>query len=99
MTTKVKKKEKLAIKFQPNLNWILLPDPTTKKTESGIILDPSVARENSTNIIKVLKTGPTCSFVKVGDVIMIDPRTQAVVTEIEEVSYLLVQEHQILGKL
>ena len=36
---------------------------------------------------------------KKGDTIMIDPRTEAVVTDIEGISHLLIQEFQVLGVL
>ena len=86
-------------KFKPNKDWILLPDPTKTKTESGIFLDESTARKGATNIIKCMEVGPKCVFVKKGDTIMIDPRTEAVVVDLDGVSHLLVQEFQVLGVL
>ena len=35
--------------FKPNGTWLLLPDPTTKKTDSGIYLDEDTARKAATN--------------------------------------------------
>ncbi len=86
------------MKFKPNGSWVVLPDPSKKKTDSGIILDDTLARKQSTNILEVLAIGPQCSFVKKGDTVMVDPRTEAVITIIDDIQYLLVGEHQLLGK-
>lgn len=88
------------MKFQPNGNWIVLPDPTITKTKSGIILDEETAAANArkSNILEVLAAGPQCLFVKKGDTVMVDPRTEAVKSVIEEENYLLIGEHQVLGK-
>jgi len=85
------------MKFKPNGNWILIPDPTKTKTESGIILDADTARNQSTNVLKVLKVGPDCKFVSENDTVLIDPRTEAVRSSIEDCNYLLIQEFQVLG--
>lgn len=88
------------MKFTPNGNWLLLPDPTITKTDSGIILDETTAAENAkkSNVLEVLKVGPTCIFVNEGDTIMVDPRSEAIKVTLEEKDYLLVGEHQVLGK-
>jgi len=85
------------MKFKPNGNWILIPDPTKTKTESGIVLDETTARAQSTNVLKVLKVGPECKFVGEDDTVLIDPRTEAVRSTIEDCNYLLIQEFQVLG--
>ena len=85
------------MKFQPNGNWILIPDPTKTKTESGIILGEAAAKAQSTNVLTVLKVGPDCKFVKEEDVILVDPRTEAVRSAIGDTNYLLIQEFQVLG--
>ena len=84
--------------FTPNGSWVLLPDPSKTKTKSGIYLDEETARNSGTNILKVIAAGPHCEFCKTGDVVMIDPRTEAVIAEIEKETYLMVGEHQLLGK-
>ena len=86
------------MKFKPNGSWVVLPDPSKTKTDSGIILDKKTAREKSTNILEVLAVGPDCKFAKQGDTVMVDPRTEAVISEIDGTDYLLVGEHQLLGK-
>ena len=88
------------MKFTPNGSWVVLPDPTITETESGIILDETTATANAkrANILEVLATGPQCAFVKKGDTVMVDPRTEAVKCRLDEKDMLLVGEHQILGK-
>ena len=87
------------MKFKPNGSWVVLPDPSKKKTDSGIFLDPKTAKSISTNVLEVLAIGTTCHFVKKGDTVMVDPRTEAIITTIEDAKYLMVAEHQILGKM
>ena len=63
------------MKFKPNGSWVVLPDPSKSKTDSGIILDESTAKSISTNILEVLAVGPQCGFVKIGENAMVDPRS------------------------
>jgi len=88
------------MEFKPNGAWIVLPDPTITETESGIILDEATALSNAkrSNILEVVAVGPQCSFISPGEKVMIDPRTEAIRTEIDKKNYLIVGEHQILGK-
>ena len=85
--------------FTPNGSWVILPDPTITKTKSGILLNEATAKENATNILKVLAVGPERKFCKKGDTVIVDPRTEAVIANIEDSQYLMVGEHQLLGKL
>lgn len=88
------------MKFKPNGSWVVLPDPTITKTEAGIILDEatSVANAKRSNLLEVVAIGPMCNFAKVGDTVMVDPRTEAVKSIIDKKNYLIVGEHQLLGK-
>jgi len=88
------------MKFKPNGSWVVLPDPTITETESGIILDKAtaMARARTSNVLEVLAIGPQCTFLKTGDIVMVDPRTEAVKSVIEDKDYLIVGEHQLLGK-
>ena len=88
------------MKFKPNGSWVVLPDPTITETESGIILDEasSIANAKRSNVLEVLAVGPMSTFVKIGDTVMVDPRTEAVKSRIEDKDYLIVGEHQLLGK-
>ena len=84
--------------FKPNGNWVVLPDPSKKKTDSGIILDEKPAKSITTNILEVLAVGPQCGFAKVGDTVMVDPRSEAVIIHVDETQYIMISEHQLLGK-
>lgn len=84
--------------FTPNNSWVVLPDPTSETTESGIILDETTRKARATNVLKVLAVGPQCTFVDIGDTAIIDPRTEAIQLTIEGTECLLVGEHQIVGK-
>tara|TARA_R110000744_G_scaffold7074_2_gene24274 strand:- start:3651 stop:3920 length:270 start_codon:yes stop_codon:yes gene_type:complete len=88
------------MKFKPSGSWIVLPDPIVKETESGIILDETTAKENArrSNVLKALAVGPHCQFVELGDTVMVDPRSEAARTEIDGTYYIVISEHQILGK-
>jgi len=88
------------MKFKPNGSWVVLPDPTITETESGIILDEATAASNAkrSNLLEVMAIGPMCTFAKVGDTVMVDPRTEAVKSRIDDKDYLIVGEHQLLGK-
>tara|TARA_R110002020_G_scaffold400391_3_gene610472 strand:- start:237 stop:512 length:276 start_codon:yes stop_codon:yes gene_type:complete len=87
------------IKFTPQGQWLLLPDPSSTKRESGIWLDTDTAKKLGTNILEVLKAGEFCQFCKVGDTVMVDPTTEARRVTLEDTTYLLVGEHQVLGKI
>ena len=87
------------IKFKPYGAWILLPDPTSNKTESGIIVDEKTARKLSTNVLEVLAVGPNCVSAKVGDILMVEPASEARRITLDKQTYLLVLEHQILGQV
>jgi co-chaperonin GroES (HSP10) len=88
------------MKFKPNGSWVVLPDPTITETEAGIILDETTAQANAkrSNLLEVMAIGPMCTFSKVGDTVMVDPRTEAVKARIDDKDYLIVGEHQLLGK-
>ena len=86
------------LNFTPYGQWIVLPNPATKKTKSGIILDDETAKKLQTNILEVLAVGPDCSQTEVGDTVMVDPNSEAMLIHIDDVQHLFVNEFQILGK-
>ena len=88
------------MKFKPNGSWVVLPDPTITETESGIILDEATSMANAkrSNLLEVIALGPMSTFAKVGDTVMVDPRTEAVKCRLDDKDMLLVGEHQLLGK-
>ena len=65
------------MKFKPNGSWVVLPDPSKLQTDSGIILDKKTAKSLNTNVLEVLAAGPQCHFAKVGETVMVDPRSEA----------------------
>ena len=87
------------MKFKPSGAWVVLPDPTSETTESGIILDETTRKANETNILKVLAVGPHCQFLEVGDVAVVDPRTEAIRMDLDNKACLIIGEHQAIGKL
>tara|TARA_A100001201_G_scaffold2780_1_gene6919 strand:- start:4176 stop:4439 length:264 start_codon:yes stop_codon:yes gene_type:complete len=84
--------------FKPNGSWVVLPDPSKLKTDSGIILDKDTAKSLNTNVLEVLAVGPQCHFCKVGETVMVDPRSEAMIVDIDEKQYIMISEHQLLGK-
>ena len=84
--------------FIPNGSWVVLPDPSKTKTDSGIILDEKTAKSMNTNILEVLATGPQCHFAKVGNTVMVDPRSEAMMVELDGIQCIMISEHQLLGK-
>jgi co-chaperonin GroES (HSP10) len=90
---------KKKINFAPFGGWVVLPNPSKKKTAAGIILDDDTAKKLQTNILEVLAVGPDCRQTKVGDTVMVDPTTEAMLIHLDDVPHLFVNEFQILGKL
>lgn len=90
---------KTKINFEPFGGWVVLPNPSKKKTDAGIILDDDTAKKLQTNILEVLAVGPDCRQTKVGDTVMVDPTTEAMLIHLDDVPHLFVNEFQILGKL
>ena len=86
------------LNFTPYGQWIVLPNPATKKTKSGIILDDETAKKLQTNILEVFAVGPDCRQTEVGDTVMVDPNSEAMLIHIDDVQHLFVNEFQILGK-
>ena len=85
--------------FQPYGQWILLPNPAKKVTDSGIILDDKTAGAITTNILEVVAVGPECKFCKVGNTVMVDRTVEARVLHLDEGEFIIVPEYNILGKL
>ena len=84
--------------FKPNGSWVVLPDPSKLKTDSGIILDKDTAKSLNTNVLEVLAVGPQCGFCKVGETVMVDPRSEAMIVDLDGKQYIMISEHQLLGK-
>ena len=88
--------------------WIALIDPREKKKKSSIIkltkeaesqLEEDQIEKIKTNILEVHSAGERIldSRIKPGKMVLVDPRMPfAVVHDKDEVSYLVVQENQIM---
>jgi len=83
--------------FNPTRDWVVLPIPTKKVTDSGIILSENAANSLKSNILKVVKAGPECKQVKEGDTVYVHPETSGVILEIDGVEYVAVNEFMIMG--
>tara|TARA_R110001592_G_scaffold353623_2_gene652647 strand:- start:2335 stop:2622 length:288 start_codon:yes stop_codon:yes gene_type:complete len=86
------------ITFQPYGHWVLLPNPTKRVTDSGIILDEKTAGALVTNVLKVSAVGSQCTNTKVGETVMVDPTVEARVLHLDEGEFILVGEFNLLGK-
>ena len=84
--------------FRPYGNWLVLPDPTTTETESGLILDDSTAKKMATNVLEVLAAGPQCIMAEVGATVLVNPLSEAMRMSINDKPCVLINEHNILGK-
>ena len=84
--------------FEPYGHWVLLPNPSKRVTDSGIILDEKTAGALVTNVLKVTAVGNLCTDTLVGDIVMVDPTVEARVLHLDEGEFILVGEFQLLGK-
>lgn len=83
--------------FNPTRDWVVLPIPHKKVTDSGILLSDAAADSLKSNILQVLKAGPECKQVKEGDTVYVHPHTEGVIIDIEETQYVMVNEFMLLG--
>jgi co-chaperonin GroES (HSP10) len=83
--------------FNPTRDWVVLPIPHKKVTDSGILLSDAAADSLNSNILTVIKTGPECKQVKEGDTVYVHPHTEGVIIDVEETQYVMVNEFMLLG--
>lgn len=83
--------------FNPTRDWVVLPIPHKKVTDSGILLSDAAADSLKSNILTVIKAGPECKHVKEGDTVYVHPHTEGVIIDIEETQYVMVNEFMLLG--
>ena len=38
------------------------------------------------------------NFVKTGETVMVDPRSEAIIVDVDDKQYIMISEHQLLGK-
>lgn len=90
-------KTKRNMNFNPTRDWVVLPIPNKKVTDSGILLSEQAANSLKSNILEVLKAGPECKQVKQGDIVYVHPETTGVLIEVDGNEYVMVNEFMLLG--
>jgi co-chaperonin GroES (HSP10) len=85
--------------FNPTRDWVVLPIPHKKVTDSGILLSDEAANSLKSNILEALKVGPECKMVKQGDMVYVHPHTEGVIITVDGVDYVMINEFMILGTL
>lgn len=83
--------------FNPTRDWVVLPIPHKKVTDSGILLSDEAANSMKSNILEVLKAGPECKQVKQGDTVYVHPETTGVIIDVDGIQYVMVNEFMLLG--
>ena len=83
--------------FNPTRDWVVLPIPHKKVTDSGILLSDEAANSLKSNILQALKVGPECKQVKEGDTVYVHPETTGVIIDVEGTQYVMVNEFMLLG--
>lgn len=83
--------------FNPTRDWVVLPIPNKKTTDSGILLSDEAANSLKSNILEALKVGPECKQVKEGDTVYVHPHTEGVIIEVDDSQYVMVNEFMLLG--
>lgn len=86
-----------AINFNPTRDWVVVPDPSIKETESGIVLSGSAAMAAKKPTSTVVACGPQCAQVKVGDEVLVHPTAEGFFFEVDGKKYAAVNEFMILG--
>jgi co-chaperonin GroES (HSP10) len=86
-----------AINFNPTRDWVVVPDPSVKETESGIVLTGSAAMAAKKPTSTVVACGPTCVQIKVGDEVLVHPTAEGFFFEVDGKKYAAVNEFMILG--
>jgi co-chaperonin GroES (HSP10) len=83
--------------FNPTRDWVVLPIPNKKVTDSGILLSDEAANSLKSNILQAVKVGPECKQVKEGDTVYVHPHTEGVIIDVEGTQYVMVNEFMLLG--
>lgn len=91
------RKTKRNMNFNPTRDWVVLPIPHKKVTDSGILLSDEAANSMKSNILEVLKAGPECKQVKQGDTVYVHPETTGVIIDVDGIQYVMVNEFMLLG--
>jgi len=86
-----------AINFNPTRDWVVVPDPSVRETEGGILLSEGAAMAAKNQPSTIVACGPQCTQVKVGDEVLVHPTAEGFFFEIEGKRYAAINEFMILG--
>jgi co-chaperonin GroES (HSP10) len=84
--------------FLPSFRNVLILEVKEVKTEGGIYLPPSVFIPQDDKLYEVIKTGPKCEELEVGDKIYLSPGIRISTRRIEGETYGIVYEQQVEGR-
>ena len=85
------------LNFLPTRDWIVLPLVKKDETDSGIYLTGSAKKSLQSNFLTVLAAGPECLMVKEDDTVMVHPNTEGLVTTIDDVECIMINEFSVCG--
>ena len=85
------------INFNPTRDWVVVPDPSVKETDGGILLSEGAAMAAKKPTSTVVAAGPQCTQVKVGDEILVHPTAEGFFFEVDGKKYAAINEFMVLG--
>ena len=85
------------INFNPTRDWVVVPDPSVKETDGGILLSEGAAMAAKKPTSTIVAAGPQCSQVKVGDEILVHPTAEGFFFEVDGKKYAAINEFMVLG--
>ena len=87
------------INFNPTRDWVVVPDPSVKETDGGILLSEGAAMAAKKPTSTIVACGPQCSQVKVGDEILVHPTAEGFFFEVDGKKYAAINEFMVLGTI
>jgi co-chaperonin GroES (HSP10) len=85
------------INFNPTRDWVVVPDPSVKETDGGILLSEGAAMAAKKPTSTIVACGPQCTQVKVGDEILVHPTAEGFFFEVDGKKYAAINEFMVLG--
>jgi co-chaperonin GroES (HSP10) len=85
------------INFNPTRDWVVVPDPSVKETDGGILLSEGAAMAAKKPTSTIVAAGPQCTQVKVGDEILVHPTAEGFFFEVDGKKYAAINEFMVLG--
>jgi co-chaperonin GroES (HSP10) len=86
-----------SINFNPTRDWVVVPDPSVRENESGIMLSEGAAMAAKKPTSTIVACGPQCTQVKVGDEILVHPTAEGFFFEVDKKKYAAINEFMVLG--